>query len=135
MAAFLYHPMSFLIYGYDTIKQCHVRGKNSLCIEEKKLEICRISSFCGLTRSESYPGHTTIFGWCSSKAPFGLMDSPSQSQCISFNVTFFSSSGVSGQWKESLSRRFISIQKPDPSHWSILIEVRLRLQNANMHRE
>lgn len=36
---------------------------------------------------------------------------------------------------QHLSRRFISIQKPDPSHWSILIEVRLRLQNANMHRE
>lgn len=28
--------MSFLIYGYDTIKQCHVRGKNFLMHRGKK---------------------------------------------------------------------------------------------------
>lgn len=28
--------MSFLIYGYDTIKQCHVRGKNVLMNRGKK---------------------------------------------------------------------------------------------------
>ena len=77
---------------------------------------------------------TTIFGWRSSKAPLGFRDNPSHSQWISLSVTFCSSSGVSGQWKESRSSRFIRIQNPDPSHWRILINVRLRLQNANIQR-
>ena len=77
----------------------------------------------------------TILGWCSLKAPLGSRDNPSHSQCISFNVTFFNSSGVSGQWKEWWSSRFIKIQNPDPSHWRILIDVRLRLQKANIQRE
>src|SRR5699024_4685608 len=78
---------------------------------------------------------TTIFGWRSSKAPLGFRDNPSHSQWISLRVTFRSSSGVSGQWKEFRSRRFIRIQNPEPSHWRILINVRLRLQNANIQRE
>ena len=68
-----------------------------------------------------------ILGWRSSKAPLGFKDNPSHSQWISLSVTFRSSSGVSGQWKESRSSRFIRIQNPDPSHWRILINVRLRL--------
>ena len=76
-----------------------------------------------------------IFGWRSANAPLGFNDNPSHSQWISFRVTLRSSSGVSGQWKASLSSRFIRIQNPDPSHWRILINVRLRLQNANIQRE
>ena len=47
---------------------------------------------------------------------WGVRDNPSHSQCISFRVTFWSSSGVSGQRKQFLSSLFIRIQKPDPSH-------------------
>ena len=90
--------------------------------------------FTGLTAPLSY-AYRMIFGWCSSNAPLGFKDSPSHSQWISFRVTWRSSSGVSGQWKALRSSRFIRIQNPDPSHWRIFIEVRRRLQNANMQRE
>ena len=90
--------------------------------------------FTGLTAPLSY-AYRMIFGWCSSNAPLGFKDSPSHSQWISFRVTWWSSSGVSGQWKALRSSRFIRIQNPDPSHWRIFIEVRRRLQNANMQRE
>ena len=79
--------------------------------------------------------YTTILGCLSSKAPFGFSDSPSHNQCISFRITFCISSGVSGQWKELRSSFFIRIQNPNPSHCRILIDVRLRLQNANIQRE
>ena len=86
--------------------------------------------FTGLTAPLSY-AYRMIFGWCS----LGFKESPSHSQWISFRVTWRSSSGVSGQWKALRSSRFIRIQNPDPSHWRIFIEVRRRLQNANMQRE
>ena len=90
--------------------------------------------FTGLTAPLSY-AYRIIFGWCSSNAPLGFKESPSHSQWISFRVTWRSSSGVSGHWKALRSSRFIRLQNPDPSHWRIFIEVRRRLQNANMQRE
>lgn len=54
----------------------------------------RISCFLRIDKSVLY---TTIFGCLSSKAPFGVSERPSHSQCISFRVTFCNSSGVSGQ--------------------------------------
>ena len=103
--------------------------------EEKPWKIHGFSALWGLTGLCPHSRYKTIFGWRSLKAPLGSRDNPSQSQWISFSVTFFSSSGVSGQWKESRSRRFIKIQKPEPSHWRILLDVRLRLQKANIQRE
>lgn len=75
-----------------------------------------ISAFFVLLRIDKTENYTMIFGCRSSNAPWGVRDNPSHSQCISFRVTFWSSSGVSGHRKQSLSSLFIRIQKPDPSH-------------------
>lgn len=78
--------------------------------------IPKFSLFFVFLRIDKSGIYRMIFGCLSSNAPCGVRDNPSHNQCISFNVTFRSSSGVSGQRKQFLSSLFIRIQKPDPSH-------------------
>ena len=120
------------IYKEYTIQGLFFRGRS--CPED--IGNMRIfPAFFVFLRIDKTDIYRIIFGCLSSNAPWGSRDNPSHSQCISLSVTFWSSSGVSGQRKQSLSSLFIKIQKPDPSHWRILIEVHLRLQNANMQRK
>lgn len=105
-------PYSF-IYKEYTIQGLFFRGRS--CPED--IGNMRIfPAFFVFLRIDKTDIYRIIFGCLSSNAPWGFRDNPSHSQCISLSVTFWSSSGVSGQQKQSLSSLFIKIQNPDPSH-------------------